>query len=127
MVIISLSEFLSYSLHFGSQQIHLFFPFRKYNFKYKEENNHGDATRNQRYQYIIDCRRNIRRRDRHPQIVQSVADQGNHNPCDEIPGCLIKDIAMAFERNVPLQRKIDALCQKGTHFIANEISQAVPD
>ena len=81
MVIISLSVFLSYSLHSDSQQIHLFLPFRKYNFKYKEENKHGDATRNQRYQYIIYCRRN-----QHPQIVQSVADQRNHSPCDEIPG-----------------------------------------
>ena len=57
-------------------------------------------------------RRNQSRCDRHPQIVESVADQRNQNPRYKIPHCLIYRISVAFKCNISLQRKIDTLCNK---------------
>src|SRR5699024_6026222 len=100
---------------------------RENDLEYKEKDNHGDTAGNKCYKKIVDRRRHICRCDRHPQVVESVADQRDHNPCDKIPHCLINRIAFALERNISLEREIDALRQEGSHLIADEVSEAASD
>ena len=95
---------------------------REDDLKYKEEDHHGDASRDECHEDIVDCRCNIRRRDRHPQIVESVADQGDHDPCDKIPHCLVYRVSVALEGDVPLEREIDALRHEGSYLIADKVA-----
>ena len=103
------------------------FSFRKDNLKYKEKDHHGHAACNDCHKDIIDSRSHICRRNGHPQVVEGIADQGYHNPGNEIPHSLIGHIAVALKGNVPLQWKIDALCHKGAYLITDKIPQTAAD
>ena len=103
------------------------FPLREDDLEHEEEDHHGHSSCDKRYKDVIDRRRHICRRNRHPQIVKPVADQGDHDPCDKIPHCLIRHIPMALKGDIPLQREVDALCYKRTHFVADKVSKTASD
>ncbi len=52
----------------------LFISFRKNNFKYEEENDHGNSACNKGNKYVVYSRSYICRCNRHPQVVKSVTD-----------------------------------------------------
>ena len=98
------------------------FPLREDDLEHEEEDHHGHSSCDKRYKDVIDRRRHICRRNRHPQIVKPVADQGDHDPCDKIPHCLIYRVSVALEGDVPLEREIDALRHEGSHLIADKVA-----
>ena len=57
--------------------------------KYKEKDDHRHAACDKCYKQVINCRSYILLRDRHPQVVESVTDQRDHNPCDKVPHSLV--------------------------------------
>ena len=99
------------------------FSFREDDLEHKEEDHHGYPACDKCHKNIVNGRRHVCRRDRHPQVVEPVADQGDGNPCDKIPHRLIDRISMAFECNIPLQREVNALRHKGSHFVTDKVSQ----
>ena len=86
-----------------------------------------DVAGNKGYEYIVYSRCHICGCNWHPQVVKAVADQRNQHPRNKVPHCLIEWIAMAFKRNITLQRKINALSDKGSCFIADKVAKAAAD
>ena len=89
------------------------FSLREYDLKYKEEDDHRHSACDKCHKDVINSRNYIGRCDGHPQVVESIADQGDRYPRNEIPHCLINRIPVAFKCNIPLKGEIDALRHKG--------------